>query len=123
MADATDRTGPDFVVPPGVELKDASVNVKEIHPVLQSFLIRFGLVHLHLFGHTVIVTSGRDSNHVTSSKHYNGEAVDLRISDLPTADQPAFLLALRVLCDTFHLAMFDESYAPGMGHVHVEIAG
>lgn len=123
MSDATDRTGPDFVVPPGVELKDASVNVKEIHPVLQSFLIRFGLVHLHLFGTPVVVTSGRDAQHVASSKHYNGEAVDLRINSLPASYQPAFLLVLRVLCDTFHLAMFDESFAPGAGHVHVEIAG
>lgn len=123
MVDATDRTGPDFVVPPGVELKDASVNVKDINPVLQSFLIRFGLVHLHLFGTPVVVTSGKDAQHVASSKHDRGWAVDLRISDLPAAAQPAFLLALRVLCDRFELAMFDESYAPGAGHVHVEIAG
>ena len=121
--DGTDRTGPDFIVPPGVELKDASVNVKDINPALQSFLIRLGLVHLHLFGCAVVVTSGKDSQHVASSKHDRGLAVDLRISDLPASAQPAFLLALRVLCDTFHLAYFDESFAPNMGHVHVEIAG
>lgn len=123
MVDATDRTGPDFVVPPGVVLKDASVNVKDIDPALQSFLIRFGLVHLHLFGAPVVVTSGKDAQHVASSKHDRGWAVDLRIADKQPADQPAFLLVLRVLCATFHLAMFDESYAPGAGHVHVEIAG
>lgn len=123
MTDATNRTGENFIVPPGVELKDATVNVRDIDPALQSFLIRLGLVHLHLFGAPVVITSGKDSNHVTSSKHYAGHAVDLRISDLPASAQPAFLLALRVLCDTFHLAFFDESYAPGMGHVHIEIAG
>jgi len=123
MTDATDKTGPDFIVPAGVELKDSGVNVRDIDPALQSFLIVLGLVHLHLFNLPVVVTSGKDSQHVGSSKHYKGDAVDLRISDLLPAYQPAFLLALRVLCDRFHLAMFDESYAPGMGHVHVEIAG
>lgn len=123
MGDATDRTGPQFQVPPGVELKDATVNVADIDPALQSFLITAGLVHLHLFGRSLVVTSGRDGQHVASSKHMRGDAVDLRILDMPPSEQPAFLLYLRVLCARFHLAMFDESYAPGMGHVHVEIAG
>lgn len=121
--DSTDRTGTDFILPPGVELKDASVNVRDVDPALQSFLIRMGLVHLHLFGAPVVVTSGKDGTHVASSKHETGLAVDLRITDLPAGSQPAFLLVLRVLCATFHLAMFDETYAPGMGHVHIEIAG
>jgi hypothetical protein len=123
MADATDRTGPAFVVPPGVQLKDASVNVVDVDPVLQSFLIVAGLVHMHLFNQLLVVTSGKDGTHVASSKHGEGKAVDLRIYDVPPQYQPAFLLVLRVLCARFALAIFDETYAPGMGHVHVEIAG
>jgi hypothetical protein len=123
MTDATNRTGPQFMAPAGVELKDSTVNVADINPVLQSFLVTLGLLHLTLYDAVVVVTSGKDSGHVASSKHYRGDAVDLRISDLRPEDQPAFLLILRVLCARFHLAMFDESYAPGMGHVHVEIAG
>jgi hypothetical protein len=123
MTDATDSTGKYWLPPAGVELKDASVNVSDIDPVLQSFLVRLGLIHLHLFNAPVVVTSGKDAIHAASSKHYKGDAVDLRITDLPPGDQPAFLLILRVLCDKFCLAMFDETYAPGMGHVHVEIAG
>ena len=123
MTDATDRTGPEFDVPPGVTLKDATVNVKDVDPALQSFLIVAGLVHMHLFNQLLVVTSGKDGAHVASSKHERGKALDLRINDLPPQYQPAFLLVLRVLCDRFHLAMFDESFAPGMGHVHIEIAG
>lgn len=123
MVDATNRTGPNLQLPPGVELKDASVNVLDIDPALQSFLVVAGLVHMHLFNAILVVTSGKDGKHVASSKHMLGHAVDLRILDLPPQYQPAFLLALRVLCDRFHLAMFDETYAPGMGHVHIEIAG
>ena len=123
MPDATDRTGPNFVVPPGVELKDASVNVADVDAVLHSFLNVLGLIYLHLFDHPVIVTSGKDAAHVASSKHYEGKAVDLRISNLSQDEQPAMLLVLRVLCKQYGLAMFDETYAPGMGHVHIEIAG
>lgn len=123
MTDATDRTGDVFVVPPGVQLKSADVNVKDISEVLQSFLITAGLVHMHLFNQLLIVTSGRDSVHVASSKHAEGKAVDLRIMSLPPDQAPCWLLCLRVLCARYRLAMFDESYAPGMGHVHIEIAG
>jgi hypothetical protein len=123
MNDATDRTGPAFVVPPGVALKDNTVNVVDIDPALQSFLITAGLVHMHLFNQLLVVTSGKDGVHSVGSKHAKGDAVDLRIWPLPLGYQPAFILLLRVLCDRFHLAMFDESFTPGAGHVHVEIAG
>lgn len=120
----TINSGPlPWIVPAGIQLKDATVNVKDINAVLQSFLVRAGLVHLHLFNAILIVTSGRDGQHVTSSKHGRGDAVDLRISDLPPDEQPAFLLAMRVLCKQFKLAAFDESYAPGMSHLHIEIGG
>lgn len=123
MTDATINTGPQFIAPPGVALKDAAVNVKDIRPELQAFLTRAGLVHLHLFDCVLTVTSGKDSVHSPNSKHYKGEAVDLRISDLRPEWQAAFILSLRVLCDRFKLAVFDESNLPGAGHVHIEIAG
>lgn len=123
MTDTTDNTVPKWDTPPGVQLKDATVNVQDIATVLQSFLVVAGLVHMHLFNQLLVVTSGKDGVHSPGSKHAKGEAVDLRIIDLPPSNAPAFLLCLRVLCDRFHLAMFDESYTPGAGHVHIEVAG
>jgi len=123
MQDATNRTGPAFDVPPGVVLKDATVNVVDINPVLQSFLVTCGLVHMHLFNQLLTVTSGKDGVHSPGSKHGKGDALDLRIVSLPPIDQPAFILVLRVLCARFGLAMFDETFTPGAGHVHIEIAG
>jgi hypothetical protein len=112
-----------FITPPGVALKDKTVDVEHINAVLQAFLIVAGLVHMHLFNSLLTVTSGKDAKHAQSSKHYIGNAVDLRINDLPPDYQPVFILYLRVLCDRFHLALFDESNVPGAGHVHIEIAG
>jgi hypothetical protein len=121
-SDATNGQAP-WQVPAGIELKDASVNLRDVNPVLQSFLVPVGLIHLHLFDAVLVVTSGKDGAHVASSKHGRGDAVDLRITDLRADWQPAFLLVLRVLARRFNLAVFDETYAPGMGHVHVEIGG
>lgn len=107
----------------GVETKDKTVNVADIAPALKTFLSVAGKAHIVLFAIPLVVTSGRDGNHVASSKHGEGKAVDLRITDLLPEDQPAWLAMLRTLCMRLHLAMFDESFAPGMGHVHIEIAG
>jgi hypothetical protein len=120
MSDATNSTGQQFTVPPGVMLKDKTVNVVDLNPLLQSFLVTAGLVHMHLFNQLLVVTSGKDGAHSPGSKHDRGNAVDLRVNDLLPSYQPAFLLLLRVLCDRFHLAMFDESFVPGAGHVHIE---
>lgn len=123
MPDKLNNSPSPFIVPPGVALKDKSVNVTDINPVLQAFLVAAGLVHMHLFNALLTVTSGEDAMHTVGSKHYIGNAVDLRINDLPLDYQPVFILYLRVLCDRFHLALFDESNVPGAGHVHIEIAG
>lgn len=107
----------------GVEIELESVNVVDIDPTLRTFLGVAGNVHFYLFAAPLVVTSGRDGHHVASSKHAEGKAVDIRIHDLAPGDQPAMLAYLRVLCKRMSLAMFDESFAPGMGHVHIEIAG
>lgn len=123
MTDIVNNPPQPWRCPAGVAVKDATVNVADLNPVLQSFLVRAGLVHLHLFNAILVITSGVDGKHVVSSKHGRGDAVDVRIGDLPLDEQPAFLLAMRVLCKQFKLAAFDESYAPGMCHLHIEIGG
>jgi hypothetical protein len=112
-----------FLPPAGVRLKDPTVNIRDVDEVLQRFLVTAGLVHLHLFDEMLTVTSGKDGVHAPGSKHAVGRAVDLRISDLGLAEQPVFILYLRVLCARFHLNLFDESNLPYGGHVHIEIAG
>lgn len=87
------------------------------------FLARLGLVHLHLFGTPVVITSAVDSVHSPNSKHAKGDAVDLRIMDKSPRQQAIFLLLIFELSKTFPVAFFDESNLPGQPHVHVEVAG
>jgi len=114
---------PPGILPVGVERKDASVVTDGVNPALMLFLTKLGLVSLHLFDLPVIVTSAKDGAHASGSKHYRGDAVDVRISDKSPLDQSAFLLVLTTLARQFKLAVFDESNLPGASHVHIEIAG
>jgi len=109
--------------PVGVELKSPAVNIADLDGRLRLFLATLGLVHLHLFNAPAVVTSGKDSVHVESSKHGQGKAVDLRVSDLREGWQQTFLLVVCTLCDRYGLTVFDERNLPGGPHFHVEVAG
>jgi len=123
MSDATLNPIAAGNLPVGVERKDSTVLTLKLNPVLMSFLTKLGLVSLHLFDTPVIITSAVDATHAPNSKHYRGDAVDVRITDKPEKDQAAFLLVVSVLSRQFKLAVFDESNLPGASHVHIEIAG
>lgn len=110
-------------LPAGVTLKDSSVRIDGLNSRLLAWLGKAGAVHVALFALPLVVTSAVDGKHVASSKHGKGDAVDVRINDLPAQYQACFLLTLRVQAAQFGLAIFDESYAVDMGHVHVEVAG
>jgi hypothetical protein len=43
----------------------------------------------------VTITSGTDGKHMTGSKHYTGEALDVRKSNLTKAERAAFLAAVK----------------------------
>lgn len=122
MAEPIEPTSP---LPPGVlpsfvEKASPTVNVENIESNLWAALTPLGVIHLRLFNCPMIITSGRDSVHVASSKHGQGKALDLRITDKAPEDLPCFLLILRVLCRRYKLACFDESYLPGEPHIHLE---
>jgi hypothetical protein len=123
MPDATPNPLPDGVLPSGVEKARPEVNVTDLHPSLVAFLVPLGLVHLHLFDLPVVITAGRDGLHSPGSKHHSGDAVDLRVKDLPDKWRAAHLLVLSTLSDRFGLTVFDESNLPGQPHIHVEVAG
>ena len=123
MSDATVNPLPPRVLPTGVERKDATVLTQGLNPVLMQFLTRLGLVHLHLFGTPVVITSAVDAKHAVGSKHYKGDAVDIRIESATGRNASALFAILYVFEPEFGLAVFDESQLPGAPHVHIEIAG
>lgn len=123
MTDATLNPLPPGVLPAGVERKDASVLTQKLNPVLLRFLAVLGQVHLHLFDTPVVITSAVDATHAPGSKHFQGNAVDIRLSDLTPESQMILILIVRRLSLEMDLAYFDETMLPGAGHLHVEIAG
>lgn len=49
--------------------------------------------------HEIVITSGTDGSHMVGSKHYSGEALDVRISNFPNKEAVATfarLLRLRL---------------------------
>lgn len=53
-----------------------------MHPAVEGAMDRIDEVHREVVGRDAIVTSARDGQHSPTSKHYTGEAVDLRTRDL-----------------------------------------
>jgi hypothetical protein len=116
-------TPTDSALYPGVVLANSDVCMDGVNPILIQFLHSLGRAHDGMFGTNAVVTSAKDKIHVASSKHYKGDAIDLRIADKMGRQQIAFILLLMVLADRYRCAVFDESNLPGQPHVHVEIAG
>jgi hypothetical protein len=106
----------------GVVLKGPEVNMTQIDPKLVKFLNVLGMVHLPLFGLVVVVTSGRDSQHVAGSKHGIGQAVDIRVVDKQIQWRAAFLLVCDVIAEQCRLTIFNESNSPSSPHLHIEVA-
>jgi hypothetical protein len=111
------------VVPQGCMVKDSSVQMNGVASVLIDFLSALGRVSPILFRLPVIITSARDGNHVASTKHTKGWAVDLRITDKPELMRVPFIVVCIALSLQYGLVVMDESNLPGAPHVHIEVAG
>jgi hypothetical protein len=94
-----------------------------VEPTLLQFAVALGRVHLALFGHPLIITSGKDGTHVNGSLHAEGRALDVRIVDLVEKDQILFLGVLASQCVEWECRVFDERVGPGGQHVHIEFHG
>jgi hypothetical protein len=108
---------PQYVVP-----KSPEVNLDGVAQPLLDFLGVLGIVHVALWSCPLIVTSARDQTHAANSKHASGKAVDLRVNDIVRDHGDRLLAVVLVLCERFHLTVFDERNLPGAGHFHVEVA-
>jgi len=107
---------PQFVI-----AKSPEVSLEGLHERLMNYLACLGIVHQALWSCPAVVTSARDQIHGKGSKHYEGKAVDIRVSDVPADSRDRLLAVVLVLCDRFQLTVFDERNLPGAGHFHVEV--
>jgi hypothetical protein len=121
-ADKTPPAAPSLLFCQGIMRANDAVSLDGLNPILIQFLKALGPIHDGLFGTLAVITSGKDKLHVASSKHYKGDAVDLRINDKGGREQLTFLIILMELAGRYRLAVFDESFLPGQPHIHVEIA-
>ena len=59
----------------GVQYKDMDQNIVKAVPIIDR-------VYTEITGKEVTITSARDGEHMSGSKHYDGKALDLRTRDI-----------------------------------------
>lgn len=114
-APATPAPLPDFVEVSSPHVVTAGVDERLIH-----FAHFLGALSKGIFGIPVTITSGKDSLHVSGSKHMLGQAIDIRTKD---KTDEAIALLLHIIHYSglgFHVTAFDETALGDEGHIHLE---
>ena len=67
-----------------MKTKSKKVNIKDLKPEISSKLeiIEDACKHSNGIGYEMTITSGKDGTHMKGSKHYSGNAIDIRTSDM-----------------------------------------
>lgn len=99
------------------------VVLEGVNPKLIGWAQHAALIHKTLFGIDMVITSGRDSQHVAGSLHAEGLALDIRTHDLSADAQLLWLLILCYAGEPNDVCVFDERALPGAPHIHVEYHG
>lgn len=68
-------------------LKNDKVNIKDLSPMMKASLkviknIVEDCERKDYTGYEMTITSGKDGKHMKGSKHYSGNAIDIRIKDM-----------------------------------------
>jgi hypothetical protein len=100
-----------------------SVEIEGVEPKLMTFAVQLGYLHFLLFGSPLVVTSGRDGEHVPTSLHKIGRALDFRTHDKTAEEMVVFLAILAFAAPQQNCRVFDERVGAGGEHVHVEYHG
>jgi hypothetical protein len=98
------------------------VRFATITPTLLHMLATVERLSRTLFGlpaEGLVITSGSDSTHMTGSKHYTGEALDLRSKTLG-ALKPTVVATLRAELGTQFTVLLEHEGTPNE-HVHIQV--
>jgi len=125
MGDAQPGTAVTGLLSAAEVLQPASdaVNITDVVHPLVLYAVQLGYLHHLLFGFPLVVTSGKDGQHVAGSLHDVGRAVDFRVRDLKPEDQLTFLINVVAAAPERHCWVFDERAGPDGPHIHVEYHG
>src|SRR5216684_1656686 len=99
------------------------VEIEGVEPKLMTFAVQLGYLHFLLFGLPLVITSGRDGEHVPTSLHKVGRALDFRTHDKTAEEMQVFLGILAYAAPHQNCRVFDERVGAGGEHVHVEYHG
>jgi hypothetical protein len=99
------------------------VSLAGVKTELLTFVDHVALIHRLLFAKPLVITSGKDSVHVSGSLHAQGLAVDVRTRDLLPDEQGLLLALLAYAAPSNHVAVFDERALGGEAHIHLEWHG
>jgi hypothetical protein len=105
------------------ETATPSVNVAGVKAELMAFVDYLGFIHRIVFSKVLVVTSGKDSIHVSGSLHSEGLAVDIRTRELLPDEQALLLHLLAYAGPANHVAVFDERALGAEAHIHLEYHG
>jgi uncharacterized protein YcbK (DUF882 family) len=67
------------------------------------------------FGVPCVVTSGTDGQHDEHSKHYLGQALDFRVSNIKPDDLQPLIEACKKACGQQYFVLFESD------HIHVQV--
>lgn len=99
-----------------MRLKTESVRFADMKPGLLRVLATIEEIHQDITGQEAVVTSLNDGKHVDGSKHYSGEAADIRVwyTGIRTAEFAERIRIAHPECDVLY---GDEEH---LDHMHVE---
>ncbi|OHD17922.1 MAG: hypothetical protein A2Y38_13305 [Spirochaetes bacterium GWB1_59_5] len=102
-----------------IHFKSAAVRVDAIHREIWLAISIADEVYEDFGIYSLTVTSLNDGEHRKGSKHYDGEAADLRIHNVPQAKRESLVARLAAkLGDDYDVAW--ESKGKANEHVHLE---
>jgi hypothetical protein len=110
-------------LPLGLGVASPDVVLDGVDPRLMAYVEHLGMVHQILFGRQLIITSGKEGEHVQNSFHKIGRALDLRTIDKEPDEVIIFLSIIAFSAPSQGIAVFDERATHDAKHVHLELHG
>lgn len=109
-AEASPLTGPTFDIKPGVVVPDSAQAQQIINAVATVW---------KQYGYVPVITSGIDSEHIPTSLHYLGLAVDFRLHNIPEELRFEMIGAVRKILGASYQVIWEDR-GTSNEHLHIE---
>jgi len=96
------------------------VNLSSVRPAPFFAMGVFQALFIQIAAKSLTVASANDGNHMENSKHFVGEAFDVRTRNVPEGQVTAILIEARKILEPLGYDVVDETMKPGAPHIHCE---